>query len=122
MKKLNYIISNQNKIKFMCLNDNIEHSEPCAVAAKNEIINQFYEVLFTKPSKFEKENFTELTVPDQSCTMTLMQNTRLLRDALIFTMIVLMSLKVKRKFCGKTSVISMFRQKIVSDTYKSQHY
>ena len=114
MRKLNYIISNQNTIKFACLNDNIEHSSPCAAEAKQEIVNQFYEVLFKNPSKFERENITELTVTTQLCTTFPDDTSYLMRTFCFFVIMLLIILKFKRKLFGKIRTITTFRQKTAS--------
>ena len=53
-ERLRYITENQHTIKFICLNDDLDHKNETTSLIINEIKTDFYEVLFPFCSTFEK--------------------------------------------------------------------
>ena len=53
-ERLKYIIENQDTIKFICLNDDLDHKNETTSLIIDEIKTDFYEVLFPLCSRFEK--------------------------------------------------------------------
>ena len=72
MKHLQPLIENHDKILFTCLNDKIDHDLASAEAVENGVKNDFYEVLFPTPSKFEK---SQVSVPTTRGTTTTVAKT-----------------------------------------------
>ena len=52
-ERLKYIIDNQQTIKFICLNDDLDHKNETTSLIINEIKTDFYEVLYPLCSRFE---------------------------------------------------------------------
>ena len=112
--KLNYILSHQDKIKFTCLNDNIEHDKSCALTAKNEIITDFYEVLFPTRSNFENEIVIQTPITELSCQMPLHSSPSLVY-AIFFIITICLLFKNKRQIGTK---FSSMRKRFVFQVYE----
>ena len=52
-EKINYIVTNQETIKFICLNDDLDYEKESTFLIIDEIKSNFYEILYPVCSRFE---------------------------------------------------------------------